>query len=397
MITLAFSFFRFLQPKDGKTSSKEIPCSELFEAAVEYQIRELSFWACVNLVANALGRCEMRTYRNHEEIREAEYYLWNVEPNTNQNSTAFWHKLVARLFQDNEALIISSNIYSHGDGIVVADDWEAPEEYPSRQNEYRKVRVGEMVYDKTFRERDVMHLKLNHINMRPVIDGIYKSWYRMVNAAMKDYEWQHGQHWKVHVNQIAQGEEGWAARFQDMIAAQVKPFMESNGAILPEFDGYDYENVGGSGSAKDTRDIKAMVEDIFNFTAQAFQLPVVLVNGKVEATSDANNRFLTYCLDPICDQIGEEAVRKRYGYEQWRQGNFVRLDSSSIIHFDLFANAANVEKLVGSGAFTINDILRAANQAPINEPWANEHYLTKNIAALKESVSALSAQEGGNA
>ena len=394
---MGLSFFRFLQPKTGRTSYQEITCTELFEAAQEYQIRELCFWVCVNLVANALGRCEMRTFRNHEEVQEAEYYLWNIEPNTNQNSTAFWHKLVARLFQDNEALIIPSNIHGHGDGIVVADDWEEPEDYPSKMREYRGVRVGDMTYDKTFREREVMHLKLNHINMRPVIDGLYSSYYRMVAAAMKNFEWQNGQHWKVHVDQLAQGEEGWAQKFQDMINAQVKPFMESNGAILPEFTGYSYENVGGGSSKQDTRDIKAMIEDIFNFTAQACMVPAVLAAGKVEATADANNRFLTYCLDPICDQISEEGIRKRYGYELWRQGSFLRMDSSSIIHFDLFANAANVEKLVGSGAFTINDILRAAGQVPINEPWADEHYMTKNIAALSETATALGAQKGGNA
>lgn len=388
---MGLKFFHFLQPKNGRTGFQEVNCDELFEATQEYQIRELCFWTCVNLVANALGRCEVRTFRKHEEIREAEYYLWNIEPNTNQSSTAFWHKLVARLFQDNEALIIPSNIYGSGDGIVVADDWEEPEDYPSKMREYRSVRVGDMTYDRTFRERDVMHLKLNHINMRPVIDGLYNSYYRMVSAAMKSYEWQNGQHWKVHVNQIVQGEEGWAQKFQDMITAQVKPFMQSNGAILPEFDGYSYTDVSGGSSGKDTRDIKAMIDDIFNFTAQACMVPAVLAAGKVEATADANNRFLTYCLDPICDQITEEATRKRYGYDLWRKGDYLRMDSSSIIHFDLFANAANVEKLVGSGAFTINDILRAAGQVTINEPWADEHYMTKNIAPLPERAASLDA------
>ena len=68
-------------------------------AALEFQIRELAWWSCVNWIADAIGRCEVRTYREGEEIREREYYLWNVEPNVNQNSTAFWHKAVARLFQ----------------------------------------------------------------------------------------------------------------------------------------------------------------------------------------------------------------------------------------------------------------------------------------------------------
>ena len=66
----------------------EVSCQELFEAAQEYQVRELSFWVCANMVANALGRCEFRTFRNHQEIQEREYYLWNVSPNVNQNSAA---------------------------------------------------------------------------------------------------------------------------------------------------------------------------------------------------------------------------------------------------------------------------------------------------------------------
>ena len=117
---------------------------------------------------------------------------------------------------------------------------------------------------------------------------------------------------------------------------------------------------------------------------------------KVEATGDATARWLTGCIDPICDQLQEEITRKRYGYSGWAHGNYVRVDSSSIQHFDLFANAPNVEKLVGSGAYTINDILRAANQEPINEPWADKHFLTLNIGDMA-SARSLEAQKGGNA
>ena len=110
----------------------------------------------------------------------------------------------------------------------------------------------------------------------------------------------------------------------------------------------------------------------------------VLAAGKVEAAGDANSRFLTYCIDPLCDQLQEECNRKRYGFEEWKKGNYMQIDSSRIIHFDLFANAANVEKLVGSGLFTLNDILEAIGRTPINEPWANKHFMTKNMAALTE-------------
>lgn len=388
------NFFRWLTEKK-QTVPVGVSCKELFEAGQEYQVRELSFWVCVNMVANALGRCEVRTFQGNEEVKGREYYLWNVSPNVNQNASVFMHKLVASLYQNNEALIVET--LSRGDlpALVVADSWVPPEEWPSRQNEYDGVTVGDYQFQFPFYENSVLHLKLNQVNMRPVINGLYQSWWRMVNAAMKAYTWGNGQHWKVHVNQIASGETGWAEKFQAMISEQLKPFLESDGAILPEFDGYQYENVGSSsgGSTRDTRDIRAMIEDIFDFTARGFLIPAVLVNGTVQGTEDANTRFLTNCIDPLADQLQEEINRKRYGYDGWVRGDYVRVDTSSIIHFDIFENAANVEKLVGSGAFTINDVLRAANQPPIPEDWGNQHFMTLNISTMGEATRNLNTGE----
>lgn len=391
---MGINFFRWLRER-SQSDPVEVTCRELFEAAQEYQVRELSFWVCVNMVANALGRCEFRTFQANEEVKGREYYLWNVSPNTNQNSSAFLHKLVARLYQNNEALVVDTMKRGDLDSLVVADTWEPPTLWPSRQNEYSGVTVDEYQFQYPFYENSVIHLKLNQTNMKPILDRLYQSYWRMVSAAMKAYTWGNGQHWKVHVNQIAQGDKGWAEKFQEMIAAQVKPFLESDGAILPEFDGYTYENVssGASGASRDTRDIRAMIEDIFDFTARGFLIPSVLVNGTVEGTEDANSRFLTNCIDPLADQLQEEINRKRYGFNGWQRGDYLQITTSSILHFDLFANAANVEKLVGSGAFTINDVRRAAGETPVNEEWANSFFMTKNISSMEALTQPM--EEGG--
>ena len=395
---MALKFFDFLLRKKEITETHDIECREMFEAAQEYQMRELCFWWCVNMIANAMGRCEFRTFRAGEEIREAEYYMWNVEPNVNQNSTAFTHKLIAMLCSKGEALIINTTPINGRETLVVADSYMEPKIYPGKQNEYTGVQVGEVSYNKTFREKEVMRLRLNHADIRPVLNAMYASYYRLVDTAVRHYTWTNGQHWKVHVNQIAQGDD-FKRNFAEMLKEQVKPFIESNGAILPEFDGYKYENIGSAGvpgnAASDTRDIKAMFMDILEFTAGSFNIPAVLMGGKVEGTADANTRFLTNCIDPICDQLGEEATRKRYGYDGWKRGDYIMVDSSAIIHFDLFANAANVEKLIGSGGFTINDVRRAAGQAVINEPWANKHFMTLNISDMSQSTRQLETKEGG--
>ena len=381
--------------KARSPTTVEVSCRELLAAAQEFQLRDMSFWICANMIANAVGRCEFRTFRDGKEIREREHYLWNVEPNVNQNSTAFLHKLVAKLLVDGEALVISTRQREGYDALVVADAWLQNGDYPSRQNEYINVQVGDVSYEKTLREREVLHLKLNHINVKPVLDGLYGAYWRLISAAMKRYEWDKGQHWKVHVDQLASGAEDFTENFTRMIEQQVKTFLDSNSAILPEFDGYAYTNEGGKANVE-LADIQAQMKDVLGFTAKALQIPAVLVDGSIQGTEDAQGRFLTSCIDPICDQLQEEINRKRYGYDRMRAGDYLRVDTSSIRHFDMFANAANVEKLVGSGAFTINDVLCSAGLPTIPEPWADEHYMTKNIAALGTETTALGGAEGGN-
>ena len=82
------------------------------------------------MIANAVGRCEFRTFRDGKEVREREHYLWNVEPNVNQNSTAFLHKLVAKLLVDNEVLVISTRQREGYDALVVADSYMTGGNYP---------------------------------------------------------------------------------------------------------------------------------------------------------------------------------------------------------------------------------------------------------------------------
>ena len=395
---MAINFFKWLIGKTAQPSGKtvEIDCTALLEAAQDFYIRDLCFQSCVDMIANAIGRCEFRTYKNGREVQDYEYFMLNVEPNVNQNSTEFWHKVVFKLYVENEALIISAKTRDGRDCLVCADSWARGPEYPVRQNEYTGVQVGDFTYAKTFREKEVIHLKLNEVDVKPVLNGLYLSYSKLLESAKNYFTIANGTHLKVHVDQISQDQDGWEDEFKKMIEKEVVPFLKAPAGVLPEYNGYDYSvldlSAGRYGSGTNSDEIRKLTEDIFNMTARAFLIPVVLINGNVEGTADANKRFLTYVIDPLCDQIQEELNRKRYGYESWRSGSYVRVDSSSIIHFDVFENASNIEKVVGSGVFSLNDVLRAANQTAIPEDWANRHYMTLNISAMGEQTRQL---EGG--
>lgn len=384
---MGLKFFK----RDRATGKQKEMAIEIFcGATLEVQIRELCFWSCVNLMANALGRCEIRTFRGGKEIREREWWMWNREPNVNQNATAFRHKLMKRMAEDGEALIIPVRKRSGLDSVVVADDWEEPTYNPTRQNVYSQVSVDGYSFERSFAESDVLHLTMDAARMGKVIRAMYQSYAKMIDAAVNAYTWDKTQHWKVRVENVASGDPEWPKQFAAMVQEQLKPFFESNGAILPEFQGYTYEKMNGKNEIT-SRDIRAMVDDIMEFTATGFGIPAVLMKGQVEGIDSARATFLTR-MDAICDQLGEEINRKRYGYDEVKAGNYVLVDSSAVQHFDILSNAADVEKLVGSAVYTVNGFLRATGQPEIQEEWADKHWLTKNIAGVETAMQEI---EGG--
>lgn len=361
---------------------EKVTCRELLGELNECRVRDLCFETCVNIIANALSLCEFKTYENYREFKGAEYWLWNYEPNANQNATEFIKKLVWHLYHDNEVLLFDPRKRNGGDALAVADSFSVTE-YVSRMNEYTDVTCGTLSYNKTFREDDILHLTLQNEGIKHCLDRIVGGYEKIISVGMNKQEWANGQHWKVHINQVASQQNDFEARFATMMKQQMKPFFENGNTVLPEFDGYTYSKIGNDeGNTENIKEVREMVEDIFNYTARAFLIPVVLINGNVEQTSDANERFLTYVIDPLAEQLEKEIIRKRYHKDGYENGDYLKIDTSSIVHFDLFANAANVEKIVGSGCYTINDIRKSAGQVPINEPWAEKHYLTKNIGEV---------------
>ena len=154
MVKIGLNLFKwFRKTFDGKAETKEVTARELCDAAREIQIRELAFQYCVNLVANAIGRAEFRTYVNGVEVKDREYYMLNVEPNRYQNSTAFLHRLIAQLFQKGECLIIPLNFRDGSGGLAVADNFSIRDP-PQFQNYdvYENIVVRGQDLLKTFRE-----------------------------------------------------------------------------------------------------------------------------------------------------------------------------------------------------------------------------------------------------
>lgn len=108
-------------PEPEKVTTIEITDQQVRDAAAEVCLRELAFWTCIGKIANALTKCEFRTFYEGREIFGDEYYTWNYEPNRNQNKAEFLSKAIEKLYRENELLIVES----YDGQLLVADSFEA--------------------------------------------------------------------------------------------------------------------------------------------------------------------------------------------------------------------------------------------------------------------------------
>lgn len=382
---MAFSFFNIFR-RGGETTTREIAdcCEMLNPDGLELQFREAAFWGCVNLIANAFGKCEVKEFRNNRLQRGPEWYLWNVQPNKNQNASAFWHKLISKAYGDGEALIVPE---PYGNGVVVADGFDIDDTKPVYS--YTSILVGKRKIAR-LTESEVMYIRPNWKNIEPLIRKMSDSFLKLMAASMQSYLFNNGQHWKVHVDQILTGDDEWRENFAKMMEKQIKPFLNSASAILPEMDGYTYTQVSGNDIKVKSEEIRALATEIWTETGRAFLIPSALTGGNQQDTTVAYRQFLTDVIDPIAKLVEQEANRKRFTQDEYLRGDRLTVDTSAINHFDVFANAANVEKIVGSGLMSINEIRTLIGSAEIPEDWADKHFMTLNIG------SAETTAEGGD-
>ena len=382
---MAFSFFNIFR-RGGETVTREVVdcCEMLNPDGLELQFREAAFWTCVNLIANAIGKCEIKEFRGGALTKGPEWYLWNVQPNKNQNASAFWHKLISKAYAEGDALIVPE---PYGSGLVVADSFDIDDSKPVYS--YTSIMIGKRKIAR-LTEAEVMYIRPNWKNIEPLIRKMSDSFLRLMASSMQNYLFNGGQHWKVHVDQILTGDDEWRDNFAKMMEKQIKPFLNSASAILPEMDGYTYTQVSGNSAAVKSDEVRALIASVWAETSRAFLIPSALIAGNQQDTTVANRQFLTDVIDPIARMIEQEANRKRFTPDEYLRGDKITVDTSAIVHFDIFANAANVEKIIGSGIKSVNELRAMIGDAAIPEDWADKHFMTLNIG------SAEGQTEGGD-
>ena len=368
---------------DKKNNKVPITCASM-DILGEIYIRELAFNLVVNKIANAISKCQMNIYTDKKRDRNEEWYRWNVSPNPNQSATVFWTKLIYQLYDNNEALIIPIN-----GNLYVADSFIVNKQYAFFDYRFESIQIDDFSLSRAFRQNEVFYFQLNNKKMVTYLNGTMTLYTGLIKAAYSSYMASNGNKGFLKISQFAEQEDDFQEYFNQLLNEDFKKFFESSNAVMPLYEGYEYESLGNTGTQTNTRDIKSLIDDVIQTTANAFNMPTSIAIGNVQDTSKAIDEFLTFCIDPLIRILEVEITRKSFTQSQVINGSYVKFDTTAIKHIDLLDVATAIDKLISSGCFTINDIRKTIGADEIDEPWANQFFMTKNYSTIEDLMNQL--------
>ena len=375
MIIAIIDFFRNFFGEE----KKYIPLDAIaLQSETTDAFKELAKEASIALISKAFSLAEFRTYQKGKEIKQKDYYLFNIEPNLNTPAASFWESVVRKLLERSECLILVQN-----GSLYLADDY-TKHPYVFKPNEYTGVCVDDYVLTDVWFEDKVLFLDYpSTVDADRRIAGMYSEFSKLINSSANGYLGSKVRKGKLKIPtnwmKTEQGQKDLNAYVNRQMADFMNPDVSS---VLPLTSDMDYEELGSagrsSGAGESSRETKNYVNDVFDFIAIAYGIPPSLLKGDVIDTKEAYSNFITFCLNPIAKLVQDEINRKMFGRTEYVGKSYLKIDTSNIKSKDLRDVANSIDLLMRNGAFTINDAIKAVGYEPISDDIGDKRFMTKN-------------------
>ena len=378
-----YNLFNFLESKVNDAEVSTITAKMLEQAA----FKELALHIAVSYIANTLSKCKVKVYENgKEDDKSLFYYLLNVSPNQNQNASQFMNKVIEQYFYDGEALVVMQN-----DMLYCADSFDVDDSDPLKEYIYNNVTFNCKQIRKRLKASEVFHFKLDNKDVKKLVDLLYCQYGEIIALALQTFKATNGRKYKLILEQYKAGDPQFAQQFENVIKKQLQTFIQNDNAVYPQFKGTTLEEFQTSGRT-DTGDIIAMRKEIFETTAQAFKIPLSMMYGNITNMNEIVKVYLSVCIEPLADMIGEELTRKRYSYKEWKEGCRIEVDTTCINYVDILEVADKADKAIASGIASIDDIRPRVRLDKLNTEFSTAHFITKNYELAENTLKNLDGE-----
>lgn len=357
-------------------------------AEQEYSFKKLAYEIAMSYIANAITKCKFKVYKNNKEYMDEEYYKLNISPNPNQNASELWEKTIKQLYRKGEALIVPKEAF-----LFCADNFHTNEEALTG-NIYEEITVGNKQINGKYKESEVYHFKLE-TNINTLLDETYSKYAEIMAYAIKSYTRSNSEKYKLVLSSLKAGDEEFQKTFNEVIKKQLEDFIKNDNAVYPQFEGYDLQKMPSTKEAKDSKDFIQLRQDTFETVASTLKMPVKMLYGDMNNVEEVVNQFLTFTVDPLAKSMSEEITRKSMNFKDWKNGNYIKIDTTSVNHIDILNVGEKVDKLISSGTTNIDEVRVRIGLNELNTDFSKQFWITKNYDTVENLLKSI-LKGGGN-
>ena len=354
----------------------------------------------IGMIAKAIAQSEIVVTDGHQRITDDVYYRLNVRPNDNQTGTDFWYRVVAKLLEDGDALIV--RVPESGKCCLATA--YTTDNYVMFGKTYRNVTitdgVDQMTFARTIYADDALHLKYSSDKIRLYTDNALRSLNEVLNAIATMEKVSRTPFFKYKVDATTtfatKDKNGKIQKLMlDDVVARLESQLKSKDLqVIKEPTGTSLEYLGIS-STVTAAEINSIATEIGHLAAQAYDIPENVFDGTISEKSDATNEFITYAVAPVAEVINDTLHAKLIGEDDFIRGERCFVWLAHFKHVDVIDAAANLDKLRGIG-FTLDELFEMVGYPALNTEFSTQRALTLNYSPEGETADEADGPEGGD-
>lgn len=354
-----------------------------------FSAKSLAWQIASSYVIDTLCKCEIKHYVNGKPTKDKFYYLLNVSPNINQNAFELKKKFFKKLFFNGESLM-----FENKGNFYVADSFNR-EERPTKSDIFTNITLDND--EKTFTKKadDVFYINLEDGKLKRLVFNMLEDYSELSKHAFDIYKSSNGEKYKLKMDNVKAGNKEFNEQFEKVIKKQLETFLNQRKAVYPEFSGYSLERMVEPDGITNSMDVIALRKETFEVTAEAFKIPVSLMYGNMTNIKDIVSSLVTFAIEPYAKMLSEELTRKTTTMEDYFNGTYFDVDTTAIMHQDIFEIADKVDKMISSGVYCIDEIREKLGENPLDTEFSKQHWITKNYSTVESALTGEVVTKGG--
>lgn len=352
----------------------------------------------IDLIAKTISKCEIQVFEKDKETKKIKkaknelYWVLNIQPNFNETGTKFKYKLVTRLLTEKKALVIINKAFDNSKLLYIADDFKSSDSIL-----YGKFFTDVVISDddgntipmlKKYGQDDSIYYSIKNSNLNVATDKFKERSSKILNAIEKYYLKSNVPKWRLTIPgtqpTMLDAETKQPISYDEYKKKITDGLLSEDEAIVMLSSAFELINLNKDNGRdlKDLKDYKDAIKEIGDTVARTWNIPIDIFYGTKTEKSTGNDDFITFAVSNYFKLIEDGLNASLVGKKDYLKGEYIEFNKFNITHKDIIDSANGIDKLTADG-FSRNEINELLGLPRIDEPWADEHNITKNYANVK--------------